>query len=127
MVSNDRANNDQSDRGNRGCGRAPIPRHPVGTLRGDVGVRIASAPQRVLGDEAFLIEAQKTRDRANKAAIEDSSRQLIPLVFFDGLQKTRADARSGGDLVKRNAAHFTFAPKVFAERCRRHPLGPTKI
>jgi hypothetical protein len=127
MVPGNSTNGDESYCDHRRRSRAPIPRHLVGTLGGYASMRIARGPQRVLGDEAILIESQKTRDRANESAIENPAGQLIPLIFFDGFEKTRADARGGGDLVKRNAAHFTFTPKVFAERCRRHPQGPTKI
>ncbi len=127
MVSEDSTGNKQADRHNSGCSRTPISRHMTGSLSGDVDVRIARRPQSVFGDQAILIQPQKTRDRANEATIEYPAGQKLPLIFFDCFQKTRADPRRGGDFVKRNSAHFTFAPKVFAERSRRHPQGPSKI
>ncbi len=95
MVPGDPSNNDQSDRDNRSRRRTPISRHLADTLGDDVDVHIARGPQSIFGHQTILIETQETRDRTNEPAIENSSGKLIPLIFFNCLEKTRADARGG--------------------------------
>ena len=109
MVPSDPSNNDQSDHDNRAAAGRQLRGISAGTLRGDVDVHSLVGPQRVLGDQTVLIEPQKTRDRANESAIEDAAGKLLPLIFFNCFQETRADARGGGNFFQRNAAHFAFA------------------
>ena len=107
--------------------RLPISRHFGGMLGRRAKVVRALRFERVFGDQAVFIEAQKARDRANESAIEHAAGQLVPLIILDGFEETRADARGGGNFLQGDAAHFAFAFQMFAERCRRHSQKPRKI
>ena len=51
--------------------------------------------QDIFRDDVFFVESQVARDRPHESSIEDAPGKLIPLLVFDGLQKTRGDARRG--------------------------------
>lgn len=55
------------------------------------------------------------RYRPHEAPVEDAAGKLIPLFIFDGLEKTRGDARRGRNLIKRHAAHFSLALQIVAK------------
>ena len=47
--------------------------------------------QIVLSDEIILVQAQKTRDRANEAPVENSARQHFPLFIFERFEEASAN------------------------------------
>ena len=63
----------------------------------------------VLAQKCFLIQAEIVGDGTDKSAVEDTAGKLVPVFVFEGLQKTRSDARCLGDFLQRNLAQFPLA------------------
>ena len=76
--------------------------------------------QSVFRNESVFVHAQVTSDGAYKTAIEHASRQVFPLLIFEGVEKPRANARGHADLIERHAAHFALAPQMFAKASFAH-------
>jgi hypothetical protein len=77
--------------------------------------RAIARSQHVLREQAFFVQSKMMRHGAHKSAIKNSAGQLIPLLIFHGIQKTRTDARGRANFVQGNAAHFAFAAQMFAK------------
>lgn len=82
-----------------------------------VRISVAFRVQIVFGHEAIFVHAKIPRDGAEKAAIKDTARQLVPALVFDGFKEARINACGGGDLLQGDTAHLPFALEMFAEGC----------
>lgn len=100
---------DHEEQHDGGRGRKPIAIRFGGSIRDDSGIDAVLCSQSIFRHQSVFIHSQKMRHRADESAIEDASRQLIPLLIFQGFQIFRRDARGRGDLLERYAAHFAFA------------------
>lgn len=72
-------------------------------------LRVRRVRQIVFGEERFLVEAEITGDRSDKAAIENTAREFVPVLVFQGLQEAGTDARGLSKLLHRHFAQFAFA------------------
>jgi len=73
----------------------------------ELGVGIVR--QIVFGEKRFLVEAKITGDGADKAAIENTAWEFLPIFVFQCLQESWTDARGLSKLFHRHFAQFAFA------------------
>jgi hypothetical protein len=71
--------------------------------------------QQIVGNRLIFIEAHKARIGADEALIEDASRQLAELIFFQSLQHAGADLGGDGNLLQRDLALFALQLQFFAK------------
>ena len=69
----------------------------------------------VVGYSLILVEANETRISADKAFVEDASRQLVELVFFQRLQHAGADLGGDGNLLEGDLALLALLFQFFAK------------
>lgn len=95
----------------RACDRGSNP--PAAGRRRNSGERSDGGPvvgcQRILGHQAFFVQAEEVSHRANEAAIENSAGQVVPAFVFESFKEPYADAGVRRDFLDGHAAHFTFA------------------
>lgn len=87
----------------------PVARHGHIGCHGGPAVILVFRFQGVLGHHTVFVQAEKMCGGADETPIEGSARQLVPLAILQRFQKARADARGGGNFLKRYPAHLTFA------------------
>src|SRR5580704_10798176 len=78
----------------------------------------------IFGEQIFFIEAQKTRDGADKSAVENAAREFIPLFVFEGFKEARTNARGRSHFLQRNFAHLALALQAFAKSSAGHDSNP---
>jgi hypothetical protein len=78
--------------------------------------------QVVFRQHIVFVESKKTSYSANKASIEDASRQDSPLLVFERLEKTSADAGRGANFVSGHAAQFSFSLQTVAKPRSTHAI-----
>ena len=72
-------------------------------------LRVGVVSQVVLGEKGFFIETKIAGDGADKTAVENATGEFVPILVFEGFQKTGTDARRQCDFFQRHLAQFTFA------------------
>ena len=78
------------------------------------GRRVAGSLQ-ILGNGLVFIEAEAAGIGADKALVEDASRQLVELIFLQRLQHAGADLSGAGNLLQGDLALFAFLFQFFAK------------
>ena len=71
--------------------------------------------QIVLSDQIILVQAQKSRHRANEAPVENSARQDFPLLIFERFKEASTDPRCRANFSAGNATHFALSLEALAE------------
>src|SRR5690242_19360157 len=69
----------------------------------------------IVGHGLVFIQADVPRIGANEPFIENPSRKLIEVIFFEGPEHAGSDLGRGGNLVQRNAAGFALVFEPVAE------------
>ena len=81
------------------------------SLRG----RGVAGSQQVFGNGLIFVQANAAGIGADKALVEDASRQLVELIFFQGPQHARPDLGGVGNLLQCDLALFALLFQFFAK------------
>src|SRR5580704_9073483 len=105
----DRRRDNHYSQKNYQCDCRPPPALLERSVGDNSGFRAAFGFQCIFRYKCVFVQAQEARNRAYKATIENSARQLIPLFVLQRHQETRSNARGGGNFFQGDAAHFPLA------------------
>jgi hypothetical protein len=78
----------------------------------------------IFAEQRLFIQAQVARDGAHKPVAKDTAGQFRPILIFQGLDETGADARGFGQFVHGNIAQFTLALQAFTKISPGHEPEP---
>ena len=81
---------------------------------GSRGWGIAGSDE-ILGNRLIFIEAYAARISADESLVENTTGQLVELVFFKSLEHARADLGRAGDFLEGNLALLAFLFQFFAK------------
>jgi len=69
----------------------------------------------VLGEKSFFIEPEIAGNGTNEAAVENAAGKFVPILVFEGLKETGANASGGCNFLQRHLAQFPLSFQAFPE------------
>ena len=69
----------------------------------------------IIGHCLIFIDAEESRIGADKAFVENSARQGVEVLVFQGFQVPAGDLGGFRDLIQSNSPHFPIPPELIAK------------